>query len=496
MNLKKLLVTALAVTVFIAAYIPTGKMPDVSAAAVKGDINEDGSFDNNDILIMQNWLLAVPDTYIEDWEAGDLCEDGCLNVYDLFMMKRMLAERSEGELIEPAVRNFGPFAPTTGNLRMLNIYVEFADKKFSSGDYSAEQIQNEFYGDGSTEPPLESITAWYERASYGNLHVDGDVYRYTCKGKMREYSQGQNDYEPMIMEVLSGLDKQIDYSDYDSNGDGYIDCLTFTVPLDNASDEMKNYWYSGTTVWYRNPEFAVDGLKVPNYSIIDVMPNAKNMKELKQTLLHEMGHLFGLADYYLYYNGEQGQYYGTEGLKGNAGYERMDDAIGDLCSFSKLMLGWLKDTEVRRYDGSGMQKFTLEDASKAGSCLILPINSSSDDYTSEYFLVEYVTQTGNNADVASYTDDSGIRIFHIRADLGDTMFKYENFSESYMGNDKIRIIRLVNDGKGFYHTGDRITFGTLNFAGYDSSGKQSVDTGYTISVGRLIDGKYTITVRK
>lgn len=64
-----------------------------------------------------------------------------------------------------------------------------------------------------------------------------------------------------------------------------------------------------------------------------------------------------------------------------------------------------------------------------------------------------------------------------------------------MGDDKIRVLQLVNDNRGFYHTGDSINFGTSNFAAYDANSNQSIDTGYSISIGELIDGKYTITVR-
>jgi hypothetical protein len=177
----------------------------------------------------------------------------------------------------------------------------------------------------------------------------------------------------------------------------------------------------------------------------------------------------------------------------------MDDSIGDFCSFSKLMYGWLKSSEVQAYTGSGTQTFQLSDASNVGSCLILPITSTEDDYTSEYFLVEYVTNTGNNSDI--YTEDSGVRIFHIQAETATdawdrTAFKYENYAETYLGDDKIRVIRLVGDNSGFYHAGDTIQFGTTNFAAYDTSGNQTIDTGYTITVGTLTDGTYPITVTR
>ena len=102
-------------------------------------------------------------------------------------------------------------------------------------------MENEPFGEGTGSYPYESVTTCFERSSYGNIHIDGDVYSYTCSGNMSEYSSGG--YEKMAMEVLRGLDGQIEYSQFDENIDGVIDCLSFTVPLDVVDDSMKEYWY-------------------------------------------------------------------------------------------------------------------------------------------------------------------------------------------------------------------------------------------------------------
>ncbi|MGN0580325.1 MAG: CotH kinase family protein [Ruminococcus sp.] len=56
---------------------------------IKGDVNADGEFNIADVVLMQKWLLAVPDVSLADWKAGDLCEDDIINVFDLCLMKRM-----------------------------------------------------------------------------------------------------------------------------------------------------------------------------------------------------------------------------------------------------------------------------------------------------------------------------------------------------------------------------------------------------------------------
>ncbi len=59
-----------------------------------GDCNCDGVFNVSDVVLLQKWLLAVPDTHVEDWKAADLCKDNKLDVFDLCLMKRKLIYKS------------------------------------------------------------------------------------------------------------------------------------------------------------------------------------------------------------------------------------------------------------------------------------------------------------------------------------------------------------------------------------------------------------------
>ena len=46
-------------------------------------------FDLNDLVAMQNWLLARPNSDLADWKAGDLCDDGKLSLYDMIAMRQL-----------------------------------------------------------------------------------------------------------------------------------------------------------------------------------------------------------------------------------------------------------------------------------------------------------------------------------------------------------------------------------------------------------------------
>ena len=60
------------------------------APVVRGDVNSDGEFNISDVVLLQKWLLAMPDTQLSDWNRADLCRDGRLDTSDLCLMKQLL----------------------------------------------------------------------------------------------------------------------------------------------------------------------------------------------------------------------------------------------------------------------------------------------------------------------------------------------------------------------------------------------------------------------
>ena len=61
---------------------------------VQGDVNTDGAFNVLDVVLFQKWILAIPDTHLDNWKAADFCKDDVLNVLDLILMKKTLLEEN------------------------------------------------------------------------------------------------------------------------------------------------------------------------------------------------------------------------------------------------------------------------------------------------------------------------------------------------------------------------------------------------------------------
>lgn len=98
-----------------------------------GDVNNDGELSVADMVLLQKWLLGVPDTHLVNWKAADFCEDGKLDVFDLCLMK---SELTYGEIVQP-------ISPTTQHIG-LDRTDEVIDllNNYDLNDY------NEVYRDG------------------------------------------------------------------------------------------------------------------------------------------------------------------------------------------------------------------------------------------------------------------------------------------------------------------------------------------------------------
>ncbi len=69
-------------------FLTSSMMAQNVSETVRGDVNADGKFSVADVIMLQKWLLCIEG--IEDWQAGDLCEDDSLDAFDLTRMKREL----------------------------------------------------------------------------------------------------------------------------------------------------------------------------------------------------------------------------------------------------------------------------------------------------------------------------------------------------------------------------------------------------------------------
>lgn len=376
-----------------------------------------------------------------------------------------------------------------GEARALVIVCDFQDVKYRSDRISDEELERDLFGTGTADLyPYVCLTQYFLNASYGALHMNGDVYHYTLSGNIADYENADQNFAKFVTEVLTGLDDTIDYRKYDADNDGYLDALSMSIPTGGDAE----FWYGCTATW-ESDQLSLDGEKLWHYVINDEQPYAETLDYYLGTLAHEYGHCMGLSDYYEYGKDED-----FEATTGDAGLERMDESEGDFCPYSKLMVGWYSKNDIQCYDWAkgGSQTFVLSDDSTDPSVLLLP-SAESCGLFSEYFTVDYITPRAN---FDGLFDEGGVRIYHVDSEIGtyDDGTDYliaDAFSPEYDATGEgRRLIRLVNNGNGFYHAGDTVDGSAPGFAWYDASGRETVDTGYTAHVDSIDEQNRTCTV--
>ena len=484
-----------AVGIVISCQIPVQAASVEKVIGYRGDFNGDAQVNIADAMMLEQYLTAQ--ISVDSANYADMNGDESLNAVDFAMLKQLLLSGAEPEavtieveedLMDAPVKSLNPSLPSTGTDEILLFVIDCPDCQFEP-QYTADVVQDMVFGpEDPSSPfyPLESISAYYQRASYGALTIEGTTYKYSAQSSIATY---YNDLDMLVDEVMAAFDAEIDYTKYDTNHNGKMDTMILAF-----ADSDK--WWPYSSKYYGSQEY--DGVCAGS-----VLAGGWPMSDVAgfvNTWVHELGHGMGLVDYYKYEN------YGTEqyGLNGDAGWMMMDDALGDMCCFDKLMYGWYTDSQVQKYTG-GTQTFQLKSSQAEANCIIIPRYADS-GYLSEYILIEYATDTGNNQDgfknswwIQKMFDEGGIRILHCDAEICEGMwgteFKWSNYGLYYdKSNQKQRVLRLVNDFGGFFHTGDIVTNQTAGFRWYDKNGYQNVDIGVNIFIGELENGTYCITI--
>lgn len=303
---------------------------------------------------------------------------------------------------------------TTGEAKILLIRVDFPDYGFDSRDTeeALRQIAFGSAGEDQQNYPYESLSAYYARSSYGKLNISGQVASYTAAHNRDTYSHSMAD---LFKEAMTALDAAgMDFGQFDGNGDGLMDGVY--IHFAGPDTGWGSPWWS-QKMHYDSDPFILDGVALSDYVTLH-----NNSADGAQTLIHETGHMLGLADYYSYTS----QTY-ENGIRT---FDMMCDNTGDHNGFSKWLLGWIDPADITRVSAAdGSVNLALSAISGNDGSKIAVVSPMDSGMFSEYFLVQYDVP-GLNNEKLYYPDapDSGFRIFHVNAALNadGSNFMYMN----------------------------------------------------------------------
>jgi M6 family metalloprotease-like protein len=349
--------------------------------------------------------------------------------------------------------------PRAGTARTLTLLVDFADMRASSvlPGLTADRFAQNIYGPGTAEAqaftPTESVNAYYQRASEGKVQVQGTVLDWYHSPNNRA------SYEPpagtpaasipaarnlaihrMMTEALRAADASgFDFTPYDHDNDGDIDQITLIYAGPNTN--WGSFWWAYEWSFFANgttgpgaPTF--DG-KRPNRFVFQFAsrrgPTGQDFDP--KTLIHEMGHSFGLPDYYDYRPGT--------GPDGGLGMLDMMDATDGVNhnAFSRWLLDWISP-EVLGSTPPTRRTLLASASPNAGTkaIAVFPSLAGASAPSGEMFIIENRMRIGNDVRLPS----DGLLIWHVdaRPNTFDNGFLMDN---SYTTPKLVRLVRANTD---------------------------------------------------
>jgi len=387
---------------------------------------------------------------------SDLALKTLYKIKYLFHKSKGLSDHEIDQILAPPPIRQG--MPTTGNVRMFVLCIRFNDfPPISPADDIANLHQTVFGPEntGSTNFPYETLSAFYDRSSYGLLNLSGLTMGWYNPGTNRsEVSETTTGRETLIKNAINHFDSTgVDFSQFDNDGDGDIDY--FAVLWTGPHGPWASFWW-GYQTSFNDSSFTVDGKSLSKYSWQWESYSYPSGLFTPKVLIHETGHALGLPDYY--------DYDVDTGPDGGIGHlDMMDGNWGDHNCFSKFTLDWLTPTVISN-PGSNLNQ-TLRSSSEFSDALLIMPNASGVTFE-EYFMAQHRDRGGNDSEIPT----DGILVWHVNAELNGSGSNYE-FDNSYT---QFKLLRLMEadgleeietssanaDAGDFYTTGDSFTEST------------------------------------
>ena len=293
----------------------------------------------------------------------------------------------------PPVTNFG-------DRKVLTLLVEFSDTTFSLSDpnakFTAMLNQSGYSYDGA----YGSVRDFYMENSLGQYRPMFDVYGPVQLSNTQAYYGDNDNGAQCLKDACALLDSEIDFSQYDTDGDGKVDMILFYFAGHNEAEHA-----STSTIWPHQSTTSgtYDGVKISRFFCTSELRNAdgKDMCGIGTTC-HEFAHSLGLPDFYdtdYEKNGGENFALGQYSIMNSGPY--LDDGRRP-CNFNAIernMLGWMSP---------------FPELSESGHYSLEPVSQNKaythgSEVEGEYFVYEYRAKTGWDA----FLPAPGLLAYHV-----------------------------------------------------------------------------------
>lgn len=356
--------------------------------------------------VSRNRSLMPSGTLAHDPELRTAAELAILEATPRYITDQTAITQSKAKRLERDTQQ-APLRMTTQGFRGLLVLINYTDKKFQMTD------PNSFYEQMICQKGYTGFN-WNNR-------------RQACPGSFRDYFNDQsfNQFDPVFdiagpvevdfgckdvnstsnawrifFDALDKLDATLDFSNYDNDGDGYIDMVYFIVAGYSANYSgnnsgylwpHKSYLYDYSIRNYRKYDGVTMALYASSTEIYGWESQGSTMPLGIGTMCHEFTHVLGLPDLYDtdYESNGQSNHPGTWDIMAGGGSSNYGRTPCNYSIWERYALGWAQPTELNQ---SGIGSYTLRNVATTGDGFILrsPVNK-------EFFMLDNRQRSGWDA---------------------------------------------------------------------------------------------------
>lgn len=309
----------------------------------------------------------------------------------------------------------GTSFPSTGKQKALVLLVDFPDRKFNLGDKANQYFTDMLNKTGFSEyGGTGCAREYFLEQSSNKFDCDFDVFGPVTMKYDADY-YGANDVSgndkyahKIVIEGCNQLDDQIDFTQYDRDGDGSIDnVFVFYAGLGEATTDDPNLiWpHAYYVTQCESKRYTYDGVLLDGYGCTNEWVNSR--PDGVGTFVHEFSHILGLPDLYMTSESEMTKdtdYYLTPGswnVLDYGPYNNNGCTPPSYSAFERNAMGWLTPQELTADITTGQ----LSDIQTSNHCYSItnPANPN------EFYLLEARVRTGWD----KYLPGQGMLCWHV-----------------------------------------------------------------------------------
>lgn len=395
---------------------------------------------------------------------------------------------------------------TQGAAQHMSIPLILGTYSNSSARFSVSDFHKQIF----TDNPTGTMVDFYREISYDQFELSGDTYGWYKMPLASNFYTADDGLEGggarFTLDLVMAADADIDYSQYDSDNDGYVDVVMIVHTGAGAETGANNIWshrWSLNAARSSYPAIMPQGayttndprpghpgqfVKINDYIIQPELGRSNGGLIDIGVFCHEFGHALGLPD--LYDTDYSSSGIGRWGLMSGGSYGgdgQHSDTPVHMTAWSKAQLGWIEPQVINEGEISKDIASSTENGDQVYKLLI---NGQDGP---EYFLIENRQKVGFD----TYLPQGGLLIWHIDDNVARSWGGNTNENHKGIDLEAADGRRDLDYGRNNGDSGDPFPGATNNHLFNGSTNPNSLtylneDSGVALRIEDVVNGIVTV----